>query len=285
MDFKIRLSRPGDDISLKRLWKIAFEDEDSYIDAFFNNCYSPGRAVVADTGGKIASAVYVLDAGVLGGKHPSAYSYALATLPEHRGLGLGGEVTKAGIASSFNSGYECNVICPAGESLFPYYEKMGYGRCFSLRSFFFSGAPPSVSRITGNIMSTSPAEYLKIREILLPPMSVFFTLPFLEHVAALCELSGGGLFRLDFEEAVGCAAVEYDGKGGLLVKELLIPDSLFTPAANLIYTHFGAKSLSIRTPESLGKGLGGTVSPFALAIFKEKAPYAGSGGYFAFTFD
>ena len=279
---KLRISRDGDEASLKRLWKIAFGDDDSYIEAFFNNCYRPGSAIVAEIGTAAASAIYVLDAGSLNTPEPlpCSYSYALATLPEYSGLGLGEKVTRAAIAHSFQMGYKCNIICPADESLFPYYEKMGYKRFFKVRSSVFSKSTTSAK--IGSIAEITGEEYGKIRKGLLPPLSVFQPPAFLEHQSALCTLSKGALVRLNLGEP-GCAAVERSENGKLFVKELLIPEPFLTDAMTLICDYFSAKTLLVRTPQDLGKTLNGSVADFALAVFENETEKGN--GYFSIALD
>ena len=245
----IRPSRPNDASALQHLWQIAFGDPPSAIEAFFSHLYQPGDAIVWAEGETVASAIYLLDAGHLpqpGGKPLRAsYAYALATLPDYRGRGLGAAVTKAAIQRSAALGYDCNLICPAEAGLFAYYTRLGYETAFPIAEGTLSCPPHSEPGIICQVMSTCFSIYFRLRQDYLPLSALAYPEPFLRYMAFRCETSGGGLYRLEVEGRTGCAAVERRG-GQLFVPEIL-PAALAAPGIRALLSHLDAACANFRT--------------------------------------
>jgi len=141
-----RFSRPGDEISLHRLWRIVFSDEASFIETFFQEIYFPGSAAVAEANGEIVSAAYVISFG------SARYIYAVATLPEYRGRGLGKAVTL--LAADGKPAY----LCPASPGLCRWYQREMGAEVVAFRPAF--DPPAGLRRI-------APEEYAARREALL----------------------------------------------------------------------------------------------------------------------
>jgi len=280
----IRSSLPGDEQGLKHLWQTAFGDSPKEIDAFFSALYHPGDAVVWVESEVIASAAYLLDAGTLtlpdGRRLTAAYTYALATLPAFRGRGLGSAVVRAGIARSFELGFDCNVIRPTEAALFPYYARLGYTSVFSIvqgdvcrsASFSFSS--------NDYVMSTDFSTYLRLRAPLLPAASTDYPPEYLRFAALSYEASGGGLYRLEIDGQSASAAVSRCGDT-LFVPEIL-PASLAERGAALLIERLAAASAVFRTaPGSASL----PTRPFVL-VAQPPARYSPVfDGYFPFVLD
>lgn len=110
---KLRFSVPGDEPGLKDLWRAVFGDPDEIIDSFFREVYTPGMAYLAEEQGRIVAGAYGVPFGEF------RYIFAVATLPEYRGQGLGRRVT-LGCAAE-----ERAYLSPAEPSLVKWYRSMG----------------------------------------------------------------------------------------------------------------------------------------------------------------
>jgi len=278
----IRLSRSSDKAALQHLWHLAFGDPPEATEAFFSRLYRPGDALVWDEGGTIASAIYLLDAGTIPGSPPlrASYSYALATLPEFRGRGLGTRMTKAAIARSTELGFDCNLICPAEEGLFSYYTRLGYRNAFSIAEGTVSRQRIDDSTFICRIMSTDFLNYLLLRSAVLPNAATMYPEAFLRYAAEGCMTSGGGLYRLELQGQVGCAAVERRGDR-LFVSEVL-PASLAEAFTLALLDYLDAETAVFRTAsnsEALSPPL--RCRPFVLAA----GTIPTKGGYFPFVLD
>lgn len=131
----IRRSEPGDEPELKRLWQVVFGDTPEFIDTFFETLYTPGAACLAVKDGRVISAGYCLTGAVARGKKCS-YIYAVATYPEHRGLGAAAGVVRRLAAMAFADGADIVVTLPASESLTGW-----YGKVLSMKPAFLKGGP------------------------------------------------------------------------------------------------------------------------------------------------
>lgn len=110
--------------SLRSLWKEAFGDEDSFLDAFFANAYSPLRCRCITEDSTLAAALYWFDCTWQGKK--VAYLYAVATAKAFRGKGLCHALIADTHALLKAAGYAGTVLVPGTKDLFSLYGKMGY---------------------------------------------------------------------------------------------------------------------------------------------------------------
>ena len=124
-DYMIRDWAPEDRPALKALWKQCFGDSEEYIDSFFGLFLQPGRCLVAEADSRPVSAMYILPDIQLfphRKEHLTAgYAYALATLPEYRGRGIGTAVFKA-VSDRILETADAACVLPAEAGLYPFYE-------------------------------------------------------------------------------------------------------------------------------------------------------------------
>lgn len=150
---------------LRRLWKVAFRDEDAFLDAFFSLAFSQDRCRCILENGTVQAVLYWFDATCENQKF--AYLYAVATEPAARGRGLCRmlmEDTKNLLASR---GYYGLILVPQKEPLRQMYAKMGYADCGGVSRFAAPAedTPISIRRLTSE-------EYAAARRKLLPPGAV-----------------------------------------------------------------------------------------------------------------
>jgi len=282
----IRPSIASDEAGLKALWQIAFGDPPEAIDAFFSALYTPGMALVWDDLGTIASAMYLLDAGLMplpdGTMLRTSYAYALGTLPAYRGRGMGSGVTRAVMARSVELAYDCNVICPAEESLFSYYMGLGYDHSISiiedeiLRSESFKFVD------TNKIMSTDFSKYSLLHREYAPRYGTQYPMDYLRYVEQSCKASGGGFYELELDGALCLAAVSI-AEDHLFVREFL-GEASATLGVQTLLQHFNLPSATLRTvAENDTEGL--EQRPFILVSYAKDQRLPPSAGYFPFVLD
>ncbi len=260
-DFILRPASDADRPALRALWQRVFGDDDAYIDSFFEHMMPGGGCVVAEADGKPVSAMYVLRGLLLlpyrKKRLTAAYTYALATLPEYRGRGIGTAVYKAANDEAL-SGADAACVLPAEAGLYPFYENASGARPLA----FVREARLSRAEIdaTNRVMSMRlPGwQYGGIREQYLTGMPhAVFGEALYDHL----EGTGTEFFMLDG----GVAAAE-TADGVCRITELLVPDA--DPAACIatIAAWCPAEEYIVRTP--LFYDGPGQARPLVLAALK-----------------
>lgn len=160
---KMKNPKPEDIPALRKLWKEAFHDEDAFLDAFFSTGFSAARCRCIMEEGNALSALYWFDCTLKDAKY--AYLYAVATTECHRGKGLCRALMADTHTHLTQQGYAGAVLVPGEESLFRFYEAMGYRVCGSVSSIAVSapGIAPDV-----HLTELTVSQYATARRALLP---------------------------------------------------------------------------------------------------------------------
>lgn len=240
----LRVSEQGDVPALKRLWKLAFGDEDGYIDHFFTAYYTPQRMLVLEEEGVVRAMTAWFDMPLVsadGVVFPSAYLYAVATHPEYRGRGLAGKLLHFAGQWLAERGFVCLTTVPARPDLHVFFGQNGFEECFALEQREFI---PRTKIAPAPLEAVDAALYGVLRERYLAETDHISYVDGLDYQAGVCALSGGGLYRVG---EGGCACVE---KGGneVFVKELLCPPEEWECALSAVAQAHPGQRYWVRTP-------------------------------------
>lgn len=128
----IRLAEEKDIPELKALWRDVFLEEEAYLDTFFEKVFKGENALLYEEDGRIAAALHMVPYSMIVDEveHSLLYLYAIGTLPEYRGKGYAGEITREALRVAEDRGYSAAFLVPAEESLFLWYERMGFETVF-----------------------------------------------------------------------------------------------------------------------------------------------------------
>lgn len=182
---QIRRTADRDRPALLRLWREAFSEDGSW---FFSRINAKGWC--AENGGLLAMAFALPQTLVTEqGEFPAAYLYAVATAKAARGKGVATELIRAIEADLKADGVSGVVLVPAEQSLFPFYDRMGYRVWAYRQTAIQAGGKPC-----------SAEEYLSLRKAMLPK-------PFLQPSVEIAECyrffqTAGGAYALDDNGAV-----------------------------------------------------------------------------------
>ena len=218
----LRTARVADEPRLRALWKLAFGDEDAYIDHFFTRYYAPKRMLVLERAGVVLAMTAWFDMPLVradGASLPAAYLYAVATHPDCRGQGLAGKLLDFAGQWLAERGFLYLTTVPARPDLHVFFGKNGFSEGFALSGRVYHQPPENTAAIS--LVPVDGEEYGRLREAQLAGRAhVSCSTAALDYQQGVCALSGGGLYRVG---ETGCACVEVSGQD-VFVKELLVSD-------------------------------------------------------------
>jgi GNAT superfamily N-acetyltransferase len=225
------------------LWQQAFGDGAAFFDCFWKTCFSPGRILVLRLRGQIAAMATVFSVSLAGER--LWYLYGVATQPALQGEGLASALMEQAAVLALTEGAAGLAVVPGEASLRAFYEARGYcpwGRRAERIVTATETAPE------GWTIRISAEEYEALREQQLD--GIVHIRPdrtMLAMAQASSELSGGGLFRLELNGMIGCAAVSVE-RNRLYVPELLVPTGAEAQAAALLLAGIPATEGCFCTP-------------------------------------
>jgi len=242
---QLRTSHIQDIPRLKGLWKLAFGDEDDYIDHFFHRYYTPERMLVMAEQGVVQAMTAWFDMPVVsaqGEVFSSAYLYAVATHPACRGRGLAGQLLDFADRWLKEQAFVCVTTVPARPDLHRFFGQNGFMEQLVLTREEY--LPRTVEK-NAPVKRVDAREYAALRENALAGMPhVAYATAALDYQAGVCALSGGGLYRVGER---GCACVEVAGED-VFVKELLVAEEEREAALAAIAQRHPAKTYWVRGP-------------------------------------
>lgn len=265
---EIRPSRPEEIPAQKRLWKLAFGDDEKYIDWFYRCCGRPEDMLLLLEEGQLASMLALLPQEVVlpGGETARAwYIYALATDPTVRSRGYGRQLLHYVDFHLRARGADCVTTVPAEPSLFKFFGTVDFAPSFSTRKLeLLRDMVPDVA--PGDRAEPVEAEeYNAIRERLLEGTPhVRYGQELIRYQQGLGQMSGGGLYRVEAGGAVGCAAAEYVDKESVLFKELLLPPEQMSAGLAALAQVLPGVRCHVRTPAAWDGLKGSYLQPFGM---------------------
>lgn len=243
-EVRIRPVRPEDAGALASLWHRVFGDPEELALAFLERLPALGGGVTAERNGELLGAAYAVTDFTLG-ELRAAYLYAVAVLPEARGKGLGGELTRR--AAALGRGLGADLVCtlPAGNGLYSWYEKL-----LGLRCALYRREERIPCRPGPRPRPLSPEEYGERRELLLAGRPHVRPGPTaLAYEKRNCRCFGGDL--LEIGGGLAAASLE-DGEAR--IRELLAPEGADRAAlAAAVGAFLGAKEVLFYTPAEKGE--------------------------------
>lgn len=170
--------------ALRRIWKQAFGDSDSFLDSFFDTGFSFERCRCVFLNSEPVAAVYLFDG--MWKSRKVAYLYALAVEEAYRGQGFSRLLLADTHSALQREGYAGAVLEAASVSLQTYYERFGY-QLFGSRqekTVCWGKEAIACSRLGGLC-------YEQKRKALLPPGGITQGGALTEFLQTQAELWGG----------------------------------------------------------------------------------------------
>ena len=214
-----RFSTPEDIPAQRELWKLAFGDEDPYIDNFYSTWYQPQRVIVLEEDGAVRAMTAWFDTEFTApGSQPvrAAYIYALATHPNCRGRGLAKQLLADAGDLLKGLGFPLLTTVPAEPTLHNFFSDNGFIECFINAEYEMNPEAAPFALPGVELKQVSVEEYdAARRELLADCARIDYPAQVLRYQEGCCALSRGGLY-------VGCGP--FGGKACICVERT--PDNL-----------------------------------------------------------
>lgn len=222
----LRCSTTQDIPRLRELWYLAFGDDGTYVDNFFQSYYKPERMLVLEEDGVVQSMTAWFDTTFVvpeEGRFRAAYLYAVATHPDCRGRGMSGRLL-AWADDYFRSlGIPAVTTVPAEPSLHNFFGAHGFRECFTHTQHREQPGPAPQGEPPFALDRLSPEQYQHLRQaILAGTPHIDLGEEAVAYQAGACALTpGGGLYAADTGAGAALLCAEGMEDGSLLAKEVL----------------------------------------------------------------
>ncbi len=133
---------------LIRLWKENFEDDEDFIQSYFECKYNPDYAVTRIEDGRIVSSLLMFPYKMTYGNDILATSYisGASTVKSLRSKGYMSDLLRKALRRIYKNNAHFSILIPQGKTLFDYYGNFGYTPVFE-RAIL--PLPPDTERIPG----------------------------------------------------------------------------------------------------------------------------------------
>lgn len=120
----VALQMNDDMRDVKKVWKECFGDEDTFVNSFLARYYFPDCSYVHKEDGHVVSMAFMVPCmSELG---PTAYLYAIATLPQYRSKGFAGRLVQDALSAAKQRGFTAAMLIPEGSDLKVFYTCLGF---------------------------------------------------------------------------------------------------------------------------------------------------------------
>lgn len=256
-DIDIRYSNQADVPQIKNLMNSVFGDEESFLNRFFNLFYQD-NVLIAEANNCIVSMAFLLPNKIMiqGQLLPITYLYACATHAEYRGKGLMSRIIEKAYDDVCKRGEVGLLLLPATESLYHYYENLGFKSSFFFDEILFSQEDNIAPTINSSfkIEKITAETYYQLRNITLTTeLSILNPLQYFLLMEANPEEKEQGFYLIYFRNEPIAICYLSKSNTNLRIKELL-PSDIDLPQLFLFLSrYFDVKQIVINIPGTTRK--------------------------------
>lgn len=260
----ITLAKDGMRGDLERIWRSCFpEDPPEYVKYFFDNRYNPNACVVYidDEGGRPVSMIHMLDATITEDSEvvPVQYIYAAATRADHRGRGIMHRLMEYARRYAVAKRQKYMVLVPGSRELFRFYEKMGFYRCFKVRSVYMtrddliklSGYNKNkTGRGAERTAMLSISDIASVRRDILVDREGFigWDAQAVKYAAGVHSVSNGSIVTVADGSDAGYAFVRSDSPGSVQITEFIAHSGFDKALVKAVLDACDAEKFELRVP-------------------------------------
>jgi GNAT superfamily N-acetyltransferase len=251
----IEIANKNDIPRLREIWKACFGDPDSYLDFYFANGFPLFKTVVDRTEDEITSMLTVVPAFYHkdGQCFDAAYLYAVGTAPEWRGMGIASRLLAETHELLRKDGIKVATLFPAEDSLYRFYEKLGYRGGFSVHEVRLKrkDCPPVACMVEDcekDLFLEKSADFLRLR-----PVAMKFAAKSLGYFYEEVFATQGKVLWISSDALQGYA-VCYKIKETLVLKETSLNGEQLKACGSALMDRFEVDEIFARIPSDSEEG-------------------------------
>ncbi len=257
---------------LKQVYKICFNDEDEYMDFFYDKTFNLTETFAALDEEKVISmaTTFFVELNAYDKKYKGIYLYAVSTLPSHRGKGLMRKVEEYIKNYYKNQDYDFICLVPTNESLIGMYGKLGYDVVLKLGFKTIKKSDICDDSVYSEISVMTKDEFITERKRYLSTLNSYieFDETLYDYIYDELIFDEFDIIQIKNEFATGyIICKKYDKK--LYIKEMTVSKESFNLAINEIFTRYDVDTVDIRVGKDYSQDL--DIKPYAMfkALNKE----------------
>ncbi len=151
---EFRLAKNEDRKEIMEIFQVSFKETDENLNFFFNHKFKNNNCVVCKDNNKIVAFLNMFDTKLVGVKslEKANYIYAAATHPLYRKNGYMSKLIIYSNMLAESRGHKYSTLLPATDSLYKYYQKLGYINFF--KSQFLELNQTEIVKYVNNILQS-----------------------------------------------------------------------------------------------------------------------------------
>lgn len=219
----------------KELWNLCFEEEETFTELYFERRYNEDVNIFIEENGQVISALQMLPYPMTFHQHivDTAYISGACTHPDYRNKGVMKQLLSKAFAKMLERGIPISTLIPASDSLFDYYDRMGFTPTFNYTESVY---------LTKNLINQSNLTIKEVKHVE-PAIYEFFNSKMIErdcciqHTAkdievleAANQLEEGKIFAGYTNNTIAAVAFTYTKDKEVHVLEIVAQDETIKKA-------------------------------------------------------
>lgn len=245
---------------LADLWSDVFGDERVYPEQFLKYCINAGDICAHRENGSIVSAFYLIDAELVhcNQKFSGKYLYAAATHPDYRNKGIMSNMIKSVAEELKKQGYSFICLYPADESLYGYYEKLGFSAVFSETLHTLNKS--ELAAFSGSRYFNSTADYKSARDYIPAESYIKFDNKYTDFARFTAKHAASGFeAAVCFDDEDKVFIIGNIENGDIAVTEAISQDGNYSHILNVL-ADMKPEGVTLKTPVGVKLPVGTSVN-------------------------
>ena len=237
----------------KHIWMTCFGDNDEYTDFIFSRLITPDKVLAfSNPDGQVVGMLCLqpFTLQTLSGTADVVYIFGVATLPQWRGKGIASQLLRETQNRMSASDVVAAVLVPAGEKMFPFYEKHGFQTAFSVQKKTYTVDDLPRNPKTCVLKPAILESLIDIRNRHFGDRTLFvsWNTDYLKYIGQETRALDGDVFTVNCEDASGYV-VCYPYKDLLIIKELTLPAKYVADVVAALHIRFGKEGYRLHLPD------------------------------------